>query len=141
MYSIPSQSPPKASGRKGSKKVRTGCITCKFVTQSLTVSLTNSSTEFAKSNVMVTNTTPLSDLLLINPQKASLIVYDASKQVVNATATVPPPTHPQSLHPSPQLQASTHPKKCAPLTITAYVLQRFSQGLSMLISGAAWFSR
>ncbi|PTD02211.1 hypothetical protein FCULG_00012166 [Fusarium culmorum] len=29
MYSIPSQSPP-ASGRKGSKKVRTGCITCKI---------------------------------------------------------------------------------------------------------------
>ncbi|KAF5705005.1 transcriptional regulatory moc3 [Fusarium mundagurra] len=30
MYSLPSQSPPKASGRKGSKKVRTGCITCKI---------------------------------------------------------------------------------------------------------------
>ncbi|RGP70260.1 transcription factor [Fusarium sporotrichioides] len=30
MYSVPSQSPPKPSGRKGSKKVRTGCITCKI---------------------------------------------------------------------------------------------------------------
>ncbi|KAM0277786.1 hypothetical protein ACHAPQ_008998 [Fusarium lateritium] len=30
MYSIPSQTPSKPSGRKGSKKVRTGCITCKI---------------------------------------------------------------------------------------------------------------
>ncbi|KAF4446897.1 Transcriptional regulatory protein moc3 [Fusarium austroafricanum] len=30
MYSIPPQSPSKPSGRKGSKKVRTGCITCKI---------------------------------------------------------------------------------------------------------------
>ncbi|KAI1069291.1 hypothetical protein LB507_008644 [Fusarium sp. FIESC RH6] len=30
MYAVPSQSPPKQSGRKGSKKVRTGCITCKI---------------------------------------------------------------------------------------------------------------
>ncbi|KAM5346189.1 hypothetical protein ACJ41O_009194 [Fusarium nematophilum] len=29
MFSVPSQ-PPKPSGRKGSKKVRTGCITCKI---------------------------------------------------------------------------------------------------------------
>ncbi|KAM0446169.1 hypothetical protein ACHAQK_001085 [Fusarium lateritium] len=30
MYSISSQTPSKPSGRKGSKKVRTGCITCKI---------------------------------------------------------------------------------------------------------------